>query len=226
MTVLFVVAMIIVFLTIDWFARRAKEKKNVLVTQQSAAPKSVTVRTPEGIYFSPSHTWMNLFPSGKVRIGIDDFVGRMFVNPRVTLLKHAGDRVLQGDPILTLEEGEHLLTVRAPLECDVLNENAELQRHSDLMYTNLFSDGWAFTIKPARFADMRNMMLGPDSRSWMSREFSRLRDFFAGLSSSPDFSPVLLQDGGLPVAGALQTMSKERWEQFEHEFLAVEEKVN
>jgi len=225
MTVLFVVATIIAFLIIDWFARRVKEKKTVVAPQSASVAKPLSVRTPEGIYFTPSHTWLNLFPSGKVRLGIDDFVSRMFENPRITLLKRAGERVMPGDPILLMQEGEHTLTVRSPIECDILSGNDELAQRSDALYENLFSDGWAYTIKPARFADLRSLMLGPDSRTWMNIEFSRLRDFFAGALGSPELSPALMQDGGVPVAGALKTMGNDRWEQFEDEFLSVEERV-
>ncbi|TAK59098.1 MAG: hypothetical protein EPO24_08110 [Bacteroidetes bacterium] len=225
MTVLFVVATIILFLTIDWFVRRAKEKKPIAVPQQATVAKQFSIRTPEGIYFTPSHTWMNLFPSGKVRLGIDDFVGRMFEKPRVTFLKKAGERVAEGEPLLMLQEGEHALTVRSPIECEILSENEELHEHSSLMYESLFSDGWAYTIKPARFADLRSMMLGPDSRTWMNIEFARLRDFFARPFNQEQLSPVLLQDGGMPVAGAVKQMSKERCQEFEEEFLSVQAKV-
>ncbi len=225
MTVLFVVATIILFLTIDWFARRAKERKTAPGTQPVTIAKPVSIRTPEGIYFSPSHTWLNLFPSGKVRIGIDDFVGRMFENPRITYLKHAGERVSKGEPLVMLQEGERTLTVRSPIECEILSENEDLAQHIDLMQTNLFSDGWAYTIKPVRFADLRSFMLGPDSRAWMSKEFSRLRDFLSGALSSRELSPALLQDGGIPVAGALKTLDAKHWQEFENEFLAVEERV-
>lgn len=224
MTVLFVIATIIIFLTIDWFVKRAREKKAVPVLQQAAMGKPVSARTPEGIYFTPSHTWLNLFPSGKVRLGIDDFIGRMFERPRVTLLKHTGEQVEQGDAILMLQEGDHTLTVRSPIQCEILSANEELPSHPDSMYSNLFSDGWAYTIKPARFADLRAMMLGPDSRSWMNIEFARLRDFFAGAMDSPELAPAL-QDGGMPIAGAVKMMNKERCEQFEREFLSVEKKV-
>ncbi len=223
MTVLFVIATIIVFLTIDWFVRRAREKKAAPAFAQKPAMQQFSVRTPEGIYFAPSHTWLNLFPSGKVRIGIDDFVSRMLDKPRVTMLKKAGEKVGKGDPILLLQENEHSMTVRSPIECEILNMNEDLLQHPDLMQTNLFSDGWAYTIKPARFADLRSLMLGPDTRSWMNREFARLRDFVAGIGGAEPV-PALLQDGGLPVAGAMKTMSKELCQQFEHEFLSVSER--
>ena len=223
MTVLFVITTILVFLIVDAFVRTAREKK-VLQTSpflHSVVKNTNPVRTPEGIFFARSHTWLNMFPSGKVYLGIDDFVTRLLDKPQIILLGHTGDQVRKGDPILVLKEDGRELTIHAPVDGEVLAVNEDLAQKPDLMKNLLFTDGWAYSFKPKRPSELKDMLLGEETRSWIAEEFRRLRDVFAGVSQHGELVPALLQDGGPPVAGAMKQMPESVWNRFEREFLEV-----
>lgn len=224
MTVLFVVATILVFLGIDWGLRRLKAGKSVsLAPVRAFEPQAaMAVRAPEGMFFARSHTWLNLFPSGKVRLGLDDFVGRLLEKPEVTYLKHEGDPVQRGERILVLTEGSRSLTVRSPINGTILSRNEELLKNPALMKERLFSDGWAYAIRPEKSSELKSMLLGEETRTWMRTEFGRLRDVFAGVGTNSDVVPALLQDGGPPVAGALKQMDEGVWKKFEETFLEIQ----
>jgi glycine cleavage system H protein len=222
MTVLFVLATIIFFLALDWFSRRVKEKKGVVVPNVQMVP-SYPVRVPEGIFFTKSHTWLNLFPSGKVRLGVDDFIGRVVDKPQIILLKKNGESIARGEPLLTMKEDEHLLTVRSPIDGEIESANDELSRHPELLKDLLFSDGWAYTIKPQKFSELKGLLLGTETREWMREEFGRLRDFFAGVGQNNEIAPALLQDGGPPMAGVMKSMDDSVWQNFEHQFLTIDD---
>jgi glycine cleavage system H protein len=223
MTVLFVVVTIVVFLTIEAFVRRAREKRGVQLAMAMPAPQpqAYPVRIPDGIFFARSHTWLNLFPSGKVRLGVDDFVGRLLEKPVVTFLKTVGESVKKGEPILVLKEGDRSLTVRAPMDGHVLARNEAIEHRPELLKEMLFTDGWAYTIKPEHPSELREMLLGEETRRWIGDEFRRLRDVFAGVTANGELVPALLQDGGPPVAGAMKHMSDDIWKGFEQEFLEI-----
>ncbi|MBI3577891.1 MAG: hypothetical protein HY276_08930 [Ignavibacteriales bacterium] len=220
MTVLFVVATIIVFLSIEVIVRRVREKRGLLVVAPQPQVYAAPIRTPDGIFFARSHTWLNLFPSGKVRLGVDDFISRLLEKPEVTFLKKTGEWAQKGEPILLLKEGEHTLTVRSPFKGYVAGCNDQLKDHPEFLKKALFSDGWAYTLIPEKPSEMRQMLLGEETRKWISDEFARLRDVFAGVQA--DAVPALLQDGGPPVAGAMKQMPDNVWKQFEQEFLQVQ----
>ena len=133
MVALLVVATIIVFLTIEWAVRRIQEKKSMSASVQTI-PQMHTypVRLPEGIFFTKTHTWLNLFPSGKLNLGIDDFVGRLLDQPSISYLKREGEQMSKGEPILVLREGNRSLTMRAPIDGTIVGRNEELPK-------NLFS---------------------------------------------------------------------------------------
>ncbi len=223
MTVLFVVATILLFLTIDYFVRRVRDRKEVRAIAGIGHVFRPTnpVRIPEGIFFARSHTWLNIVPSGKVYLGIDDFVSRLLEKPQITFLNKSGDRVRKGDPIMVLKEDGRELTVHAPVEGEILAVNETLPSKPEMMKEFLFTDGWAYLFKPKRPSELKDMLLGEETRQWISEEFRRLRDVFAGVSQHGELVPAILQDGGPPVAGVMKQMPESVWNRFEREFLEV-----
>ena len=219
MTALFVLTSIIFFLTIDWFVQRSRART-------APAPKLATgrvdeVRVPDGIFFAPSHTWMNLFPSGKIRLGVDDFITRLIDRPVVALLVRPGHHVHRGDPLLVLKGRAHELLVRSPIEGDILALNEELEANATLNRDTLFSDGWAYVVKPRRMSDVKKFMLGRESATWVSHEFQRLKDLLA--TAGRGLQPAYLQEGGPPMAGILNAQDAIVWREIDRSFLNVEE---
>lgn len=215
MTVLLFITMIIIFLMIDYFIR---QKKTAPVAVQPL-PKAIPMRTPAGIFFTKSHTWLSLFPSGKVQLGIDDFLARMFSKPTIALLKNNGEQVKKGEPILRIVEGENEVIIRSPIDGTIDSMNASLATNPSILSEALFSEGWAYMITPARTSDLRAFYLGEDTRIWLKEELGRLRDFFARLATP---APAFLQDGGLPASGIMDNLNPEQCKKFENEFLRIE----
>ena len=218
MTVLLFLTMITLFLGIDFVIQRKKKAAHLTQRIQHA---SSPLRIPGGIFFAPSHTWLSLFPSGNVRIGADDFVLRMMENPTVVFLKNPGTRARKGEPLFQLKEGSRTLTVRSPIDGEIIAENEDVRAHPEMLKEMLFSGGWAYTVKPERTSELTNLMLGENSRAWIQQELGRLRDFLAETYHSGSAVPVLLQDGGIPFEGALKNATNESFEKFEQQFLNV-----
>jgi glycine cleavage system H protein len=219
MTVLFIIATVLLFLTADWAIQRSRQRRSAAPAIVPLAARELTVRIPDGIFFAPSHTWLNLFPSGKVRLGVDDFISRLLEKPGVKLLRAAGDRVAKGEPIMSLKSDGHSLTVRAPIDCEILSVNSALAKNPGLLEEGLFSDGWAYMIRPARNADMKKLLLGNESRLWIRTEYQRLKDVLAG--GGDTLRPAFLQEGGPPIAGILSAMDDKVWHALDEEFLNV-----
>ena len=220
MTVLFVVGTIIVFFIIDFAVRRLKGEA-LLPSVGPVQTQHYPVRVPEGIFFAKSHTWVNLFPSGKIRLGVDDFVGRLLNTQEVTLLKKPGDAIRKGDPLMQLKSAKHVLTISSPLEGEVLETNEELSAHSEFLQQSLFDNGWGYVIKPRQSTEIKEMLLGNEARTWIRNEFRRLRETLVELATPGTVAPAYLQDGGLPAVGVLENMDDKAWQTVEHEFLSI-----
>jgi glycine cleavage system H protein len=217
MTIILFISTIIIFLATDHILQRKKVRSMVPVP---AHVPSSPFRIPDGIFFSKSHTWLNLFPTGKVRLGLDDFILRMLKHPAIEFLKTAGSHVAKDEPILLIRDGARKLTIRSPLEGEINSCNDEITGDPEMARRLLFSNGWAYTITPLKVSELRSFLLGEESRSWFQGELTRLRDFFAGVYGATA-SPAFLQDGGTPVEGALTGVNDEQWKKFEEQFLTT-----
>jgi glycine cleavage system H protein len=215
MTVILVAVTILFCLGLDWLVRGRKESAGA-----GATARALKVRLPGGIFFSRSHTWVNLLTSGKALVGVDDFVSRLVEEPDVTLLKNPGERVGRGEPFLRLSAGDRTLTLRSPIDAVVLTRNEDLVIGAEPNPGAQLSDGWAYAVRPTKPGDIRQLLLGEESRGWIREEFARLRDVFAGAGGDAALSPATLQDGGPPLAGSMAKMDGKVWEHFEREFLA------
>ncbi len=216
MTVLLFISTIAVFLTIDYFVQR---NKRTALAAQPIPIRPVHMRTPAGIFFTKSHTWLSLFPSGKVQLGIDDFVVRMFKQPKIEMLMRNGDKIKKGDAILLLKQDEKDVIVRSPIEGVIELTNTDLAKKPELLNEALFSEGWAYTISPSSTNDLRSFYLGNDTKVWLKDEIERLRDFFAQVSAP---IPAYMQDGGDIVPGVFKNLNKVQCKQFENEFLQID----
>ncbi|HLP16892.1 MAG TPA: hypothetical protein VK470_11570 [Bacteroidota bacterium] len=229
MTVLLFVATIVVFLGIDYFVRRAKGEAPLGAsarTQQTARAAS-SMRFPEGVFFSKTHTWLNLSPSGKVRLGVDDFLSRMFTAPELTLLKGEGEQIAKGEAIMRMKEAGKSLTVFSPIDGRITRRNSHFDQSAARTTEEFFAKGWAYTVEPKGGAgDLRELLLGAETKRWIKSELSKLRDFLATSSSSSTLqtgtAALSLQDGGEPMPGVLSQMSIEDLARFEAQFLACE----
>ena len=221
MTVLFVVGTIIFFLAVDFVVRKMKGEA-ILPAMQPVPHGQYPIRIPDGIFFAKSHTWVNLFPSGQIRLGVDDFVGRLLERPEITLLKKPGDSIRKGDPLMLLKSASHVMTIRSPLEGDVVAVNEELPAHSEFLRNSLFDNGWGYVIKPGRLSEIKELLLGKEARAWVSSEFRRLRELLANIGNADAGELAFMQDGGLPAAGVLSSLDDETWKKFEQEFLQIQ----
>jgi glycine cleavage system H lipoate-binding protein len=215
MTVALVLLMVTAFLIADWLLHRKQKARAAAPAPDAALP----VRLPQGVFFAPSHTWLSLLPSGRAWLGLDDFVTRLLQRPRISLLRQPGTRVARGEPLFRVEDGGHQLTVRSPIDATLLAVNPEIPRRGSLPRPAPFCEGWAYEIRPDRPEDLKALLLGEEAGAWMQAEFRRLRDLLAG--GGPALSPAALQDGGPPVAGAMQHVDQQTWDRFEHDFLEV-----
>ena len=222
----YVVLTIVLFLCVDLVVMRVRAKRTVLA---SGAGKALTTlsfqpRAPEGVLFARSHTWIDLLSSGHARLGLDDFLAGLLVGAEITLVKNEADRVEKGEPLLVLAQNGRALAVRSPISGEVVALNRSIEGKPGLERSNSLVDLWAYTIRPGRPDEFRALLTGTETRSWMSGEMQRLRDFFSGALNSV-LRPEVALDGEIPAAGAMLRLGPGEWRQFENEFLQVRERA-
>jgi glycine cleavage system H lipoate-binding protein len=222
MVALFVILFVVVLLTID-LVIQARQKKYPLMSRVPSAVMSVAsslVRIPKGVFFHPGHTWARMQGGDEVAVGIDDFAQKTIGRIERVTLPFIGQKVTQGDPIITVQHGGRTLSMVAPVSGRVISVNRDVQDNPALITENPYNEGWLFMIEPEQLAtNLTVLSIAENAAKWIREEATRLRDFLATQGQQPALVGETMLDGGVPVGGSLDLLDENGVKQFEEEFL-------
>lgn len=220
MTVLLLLAMFLTFILVDYVVQLRQAKSFVPVAATSRRPLFQTIEDlmPRGVFAAPGHIWSSILPDGKVRLGVSRLMLNALQHVDAAMLPKNGQQVRKGEPIISLKLGNRTIAFRAPMDGTVTAINADLLENPKRLFADV-NTAWAVTIQPNNLSEsVKSMRIGEEAYQWMRSEVARFRDFFAQFASEPALAPAL-QDGGLPAAGALQSLNEEAWQAFVQEFI-------
>lgn len=175
---------------------------------------------PKGVYHSPNHLWMFMFKSGKVRVGLDEFLVRLTGEIEFTPTVEQGKMIQKGDIIGFIEQGKKKIQLTAPVSGHLLtfNNNFKIDAHASDPYGN----DWLLELKPNNWIEETSSSLVHEGTDlWLKSELSRLKDFLAASLWKNNKSEMAqaLQDGGELKEKLLQDLPVEIWNDFDREFL-------
>ena len=216
MTILILFALVLAALGVDYFVQIRQTK---LQTVAKAKPVSIQdYLLPEGVFAAPGHVWSVLLPSGRLKMGIYPLITRALGKIDQVFLPEKGKVVQAGQALLEVVQGEKRVRIASPVTGVVEEVNPLVAEHADTVKKSV-QTGWTVSVKPQSLsAAMATMKLGEEARQWLSAEMQRLRDFLAGRTMNAELA-MLMQDGGTPAEGVLESMDQATWQQFETEFL-------
>ncbi len=218
MTVLFVLATLILFLTLDHFVQRSRTKKASLqVTERLAALGQAFQPVPEGVRLRGNHTWVKDESQGTVTVGLDEFLAKFLGAVESISLPRAGDQLTSDVRGIRLEEGEKIIRLASPAAGKVVSVNHEVLRSPALAAMDPYNRGWLIKIQAEKTQDG---MLGAHAMQWLRQQAEAAREFFSEREGHGAYA--FAQDGGEPVAGVLQQYDAAAWRAFQEQFLDLE----
>ena len=221
MTALIVFLMFLLFIAADYIIRRATgEVKGAVAPAPARGLDLQDFRLPKGVFFHPRHLWATLQPGGRVRIGIDDFVQKLTGSVDEIQAPAVGQQVSQGDSLLSLQLGQHLLHVPAPLSGTVYSGNhRELTDFPRNPLATLDRD-WLVEIEPEHLSnELPDMTVAEKATTWFQKEMEHLKEFLGAQAMRPALAGSTLPDGGAPIVGVLRLLDADGIAEFEREFL-------
>jgi len=222
MVALFVVATIIVFFIIDYFVQRVEKRKKVESPVTAITSKAQFI-IPKEYFLGKGHVWVELLPSGFVRVGLDDFVQKIVGGIDDVGFIPVNSEVVKGDKLFALHRGGKIMSLQSPISGKVVSFNEELVNSPDVVRKKPYADGWVAIVEPSNLDEIRSLPKGTDAAQWLRGEIKRFRHFITEQTSNslgaPSPAGVTLMDGGVPVEGAMERSSKEVWQKFEDGFL-------
>jgi glycine cleavage system H protein len=222
MVAIFVLFTFLLFIAIDMLVLKVQKKKHPAF-QGSSPIADLAVFTKEvflapfELFLSKGHTWAQRNESGLIKVGIDEFILKAL--GKVTLIKtaEAGQSVKKGDILFEGTVNNKVLNFRSPVEGTVkfINPNILNKR-----ITDPYGDDWGLLLAANNFAEEKNTLFtGNDLKSFLNKEFSRLKDFLHSHTLRPELAGATMLDGGNVVEGAVSSISEKGIEEFEKDFL-------
>jgi glycine cleavage system H lipoate-binding protein len=121
------------------------------------------------------HTWVNIEHGSRVRVGVDDFLGRVFGRIDRVKLPPVGASLKQGEVGWVLVRKGQDAPVRSPISGEVLAANPEILREPELMNREPFQNGWLFLLEPRHLKEEMNTLYhGRECLQWVENEHQRL----------------------------------------------------
>jgi len=209
--------MFVAILLVDYLVSKA--------TQPAPARKPVQAWTPprlepvvvgglklaDNLRYHPGHTWALSESPQKIRVGIDDFAGRLFGKVDGITTPAAGSWVRQGQPVMTFNREGREAKLVSPVEGVITAINPALREDPDLARRDPYGEGWVMTVEaPDAKTTFRNLLGGSLARKWMEDAAATLR------SMTPQGAAALAQDGGLMVDDLTPLI--EDWDKVKAEF--------
>ncbi len=221
MTVLLVLTMVSIFLLIDFFSEKKKKVESLRSTGLS--PTAWRYLHETGV--APNHTWLRPDPDGLVTMGIDHFLCGLVGSPDAITLPRAGNRIDAKSGTIEIQKDGKVLHLFPPIAGHVISVNTELLRNPKGIGRDPYGAAWCLKILPDDPV-IRNVFQIPTSVEWIRTQLDKAKEFLANKDTGDGIlEPVFLQDGGLPVDGALTGFDKEVWREFEEEFLCLGKSV-
>lgn len=130
---------------------------------------------PQGYYFHPGHTWIKVEEGARVRVGIDEFAGRLFGPLDTVEAPLMGKEVKQGRADIQIARGKYRAEVLSPVSGVVTAINSTLREEGALASQDPYSEGWIMHVHADRLReDLKGLMINQESADFMSEETDRL----------------------------------------------------
>jgi glycine cleavage system H lipoate-binding protein len=225
MTVILVLLTFVGFLLIDHFYSKYKGVQPVLATAaaRDAARPAVAARiqpsmvngfkVPDNVRYHPGHTWALSESPNLVRVGMDDFAGKLAGKIESINLPQRGQWIRQGQKIWSIQRDGQKVDMVSPIEGSVSDINDAVLNNPELARRDPYGDGWMVTVQaPDAKTNFRNLLGGLLAKSWIEEAAMRLQ------RRIPAMAGALMQDGGEAVSDLTAALPDAEWATVTKEF--------
>ncbi len=215
MTVLFVLAMFLVFAMIDWVLSRGKVEVAATAAEPAAFGEDYVYgfHIPQNRRYHPGHGWAMRERKNVVRIGIDDFAARLAGKIEGIELPKPGQWLRQGQRSWKLFRNGQTAEMVSPIEGEVLEVNPEVIKDPSLMRRDPYGEGWLMTLHvPDEEGTSRNFIPRDLISGWMESVAEKL------YMRQPALAGVVAADAGQPVEDLAEALGESNWPELTNEF--------
>ena len=111
----------------------------------------------EDLLYSKEHEWVRR-EGGVVVVGVTDYAQHELGDVVFVDLPAAGKELKKGDPAANIESVKAVSDVFAPVSGSVIEGNAQLGDHPELINQDPFGEGWIFKMSLSQAAELDELM--------------------------------------------------------------------
>jgi glycine cleavage system H lipoate-binding protein len=171
----------------------------------------------DGYYYHMGHSWTRFDHGGRVRIGLDDFLVKVFGLAESLVLPPLGAELNQNQVGWKFSRENHEAAVLAPVSGTVLAVNHKAMEHPDITYEDPYNEGWLCILEPDMpKRNLKGLYFGKESSQWMEQEAQRLMGLMG-----PEYEN-LAATGGEPIGDVFGNFPELGWDVLVNKFLRTE----
>lgn len=176
-------------------------------------------RMADGYYYHMGHSWTRFDHGGRVRIGFDDFLVKVFGRAETLLLPPLGASLRQNEVGLKFGRKDHEAAVLAPVTGTVLAVNHKALEHPDISHEDPYHEGWLCILEPDMpKRNLKGLYFGKEGSRWMEQEAHRLMGLMG-----PEYEN-LAATGATPISDVYGNFPELGWDNLVKEFLRTEKR--
>jgi len=192
-------------------------------TAELTAPPSYDLasgyRLANGYYYHLGHCWARFEHGGRVRVGFDDFMVKLFGAMTYLTLPPLGATLKKDQVGLTFGRDGKKAAVLAPITGTVLAANHKAREHPQIAHVDPYHEGWLYILEPDMpKKNLKGLYYGKKSIQWTDLESQKLLTLMG-----PDYEG-LAATGGKPVDDVYGNFSELGWDVLTENFLRTEKR--
>jgi glycine cleavage system H lipoate-binding protein len=175
----------------------------------------------DGFFVDASHLWIQAEPSGLARVGADPVI-RALLGRSWKLDWAPQGQVKRGSPLAVVYGQGRSLTLRSPVDGEVMEQNTSFGSVFALASSATFDAGWLVRMRPVHLAPrLAAMKTCATLREWSRQEMDRLRAFVLSRLPAPAIGATAA-DGGPLAADLASRLDDDAWNEAVHRMLGAE----
>lgn len=132
-------------------------------------------RIADGYYYHMGHCWARFEHGGRVRVGFDDFLVKLFGEMGKLSLPPLGAELRQDQVGLEFTREEHAASVLSPVTGTVLAVNHKAREHPSVTTHDPYKEGWLFILEPDfPKRNLKRLFFEEEGAQWMEQESQNL----------------------------------------------------
>jgi glycine cleavage system H lipoate-binding protein len=129
----------------------------------------------DNYYHHIGHSWVQLLHDGWVKIGIDDFVARLFGPSDTIRLPAVGEFLMQGEAGWELNRNDQRAPMASPVSGIVFSVNDRIKTQPRIAHDDPYEEGWLFLLNPVSLkVNMKELYQEKESAQWIEMENRKL----------------------------------------------------